>query len=375
MNRVRAIFAGGGTGGHLFPALAIADKLRARIAPAYQADFRFVGTKRGIEYKMRDKLGYPLHLMSVRGFRRSAILSNLLFPFFLFGALIKSIILILRFHPDIVIGTGGYVMGPVFLAATMLNISRVIQEQNSYPGITTRQLALKADKVFLGFADAKAHLKPGCNTVVTGNPIKEVIGTIPREEGLRHFKLSDAKKTILILGGSQGAMSINLNILDCLKDLPDGHQLIWQTGERGYRELVDLAGDRLQGHAVFPITDRIELAYAAADIAIARAGAITLAELEAAEVPAILIPFPFAAANHQCKNAELFEREGAAVVFGDEQLGRVDLLREAVELLNSGSQMLMQKAMRAMHRCQDKPAADRIVSEIMQLIGITGSDT
>jgi len=375
MKTFRAIFAGGGTGGHLFPALAIADKLKSRLEGEYAIDFRFVGTKRGIEYRMRDRLGYPLHLMNVRGLARSAALSNLLFPFLLLWAYLKSLIMILRFQPDIVIGTGGYVMGPIFLAAATLNTLRVIQEQNSYPGVTTRQLAIKAHKVFLGFDDARRHLKSGCDIVVTGNPIKEIIGTISREEGIRHFNLNPAKKTILILGGSQGAMSINLNILDCLKNLPDGYQLIWQTGDRGYQDLVDLAGERLTGHVAFAITDRVELAYAAADIVIARAGATTLAELEASKLPAILVPYPFAAADHQRKNAESFEHEGAAVLFGDEQLGKVDLLQEAVTILESDTYATMKQAVQAMHARRERPATDVIVDEIMQLAGITESDT
>lgn len=375
MKTFRAIFAGGGTGGHLFPALAIADGLKHRLENEYEIDFRFIGTKRGIEYRMRDRLGYPLYLMNVRGLARSAALSNLLFPFLLFWAYLKSLVMVWRFRPDVVVGTGGYVMGPMFLAASTLNSLRVIQEQNSYPGVTTRQLAIKAHKVFLGFEDARHHLKSGCDIVVTGNPIKKIIGTVPRDEGIRHFGLDMKKKTILILGGSQGAMSINLNILDCLKNLPDGYQLIWQTGERGYQDLIDLAGERLKGHVAFAITDRVEMAYAAADIAIARAGAITLAELEAAELPAILVPFPFATADHQRKNAESFERAGAAVLYYDEQLGKVDLLQEAVAILESDKQTTMKQAVQAMHERRKRPATDVIVDEIMQLVGITESET
>ena len=155
MKTFKAIFAGGGTGGHLFPALTIAAALRERLEPEYNIKFKFVGTKRGLEYRMKDKLGYPLIMMSVRGYMRSAILSNIVFPFVLFWAYLKSMFVILTFRPKIIIGTGGYVMGPILLGGITLNTLRVIQEQNSFPGVTTRKLAKKVFKVYLGFADAK----------------------------------------------------------------------------------------------------------------------------------------------------------------------------------------------------------------------------
>ncbi len=370
MKKLRVIFAGGGTGGHLFPALAIADKLKSKIVPEYEPDFRFVGTKRGLEYRMKDKLGYPLHLLSVRGFVRSAILANIIFPFVLIGAVVKSLYLILRYHPDIVIGTGGYVMGPVIIAAIVLNTNRVIQEQNSYPGVTTRTLAGKVFKVFLGFQDAVKHLKPGCDTVVTGNPIKEIIGTIPREKGVEYFGLDSHKKTILIFGGSQGAGSININISEFIDTLPDGFQLIWQTGERVYKDVAARAGGRVADRALFSFTERMEMAYAAADLVIARAGALTLAEIEAAELPSILVPFPFAAGDHQRKNAESFVTAGAAMLIDDEKLLTVNLLEEAVRLMQSDSFEKMRKAVQNMKAARERSAADIITDEVLKLVGI-----
>ena len=373
MKKLSVIFAGGGTGGHLYPALAIAERLKARAERQRLCDFRFVGTRRGLEYRMRERLGYPLHLISVRGLYRTGILRNIIFPVLLTGATLKSIYLIIRFHPDVIVGTGGYVMGPVVMAAIALNKYCVLQEQNSYPGLTTRQLAHKVDKVFLGFGVAAKYLHKNCTIVETGNPIKDVIGKISRNEAREYFGLSEKDRVILILGGSQGASSINENILRNLSTLPADYKLIWQTGERDYKEVAAKAGGKVTGRALFTFTDKIELAYAAADIAIARAGALTLAELEAAGLPAILVPYPYATADHQRKNAEYFVESCAAVLFDDGRLDKVDLLNESIKLFESGQYAILAKAVDSMRRKRKKPAADMIVDEILSLIGYEGS--
>lgn len=369
MKELRVIFAGGGTGGHLFPALAIADRLKERVEPEYKAVFRFVGTKRGLEYRLRDKLGYPLSLISVRGIARSGLWRNLIFPFLLIAGLLKSIYLILRINPAVVIGTGGYVMGPVIMAAIALNRRSLIQEQNSYPGLTTRQLAAKVDLVCLGFPAAAAFLK-GSDLVETGNPVKKDIGRFSRDEACRYFGLKPDLPTILIIGGSQGAFSINNNIAAHLADLDINYQIIWQTGERAYKEVSALAGGRVKGRALFAFLDRMELAYAAADIAIARAGALTLAELEAAARPAILVPYPYAAGDHQRKNAEYFEKQGAAVIIDDSRLDQLDLLARAAEIIKSGRIEKMKNAVEKMRDRRQQAAVDLITDKILELTDI-----
>jgi UDP-N-acetylglucosamine--N-acetylmuramyl-(pentapeptide) pyrophosphoryl-undecaprenol N-acetylglucosamine transferase len=369
MKKLSVLFAGGGTGGHLYPALAIADGLKARIEPGGIADFRFIGTRRGLEYRMKDKLGYPLSLIAVRGLHRHGIVKNILFPILLFGAIVKSVYFILRFGPDLVVGTGGYVMGPVLLAAVAMNRRCVIQEQNSYPGVTTRQLAHKVDKVFLGFAAAARVLNKNTETVETGNPVKSTIGKISKEKGREHFRLKSTDKVILVLGGSQGATSINQNILDHLSSLPDGYQLIWQTGERDYKEIAAAAGGRVESRALFPFTDRIELAYAAADVAIARAGALTLAELEAAGLPSVLVPYPYAAGDHQRKNAEVFVENGASLMIENNELSEVSLLKGTVSLIEDGTHLKMAEAVATMRARIKKPAVEIIADEILELVG------
>jgi len=370
MKAPRAIFAGGGTGGHLFPALAIADKLKAAAMPEYSDNILFIGTRRGLEYRIRDKLGYPLSLINIRGIDRSLALSNIIFPFLLIGSILKSILIISRFKPDVVIGTGGYVMGPVILAAVLLGIPRVIQEQNSYPGLTTRKLSPYVDKVFLGFTAAAKYMKSGCTIIETGNPVKNSVGKVPRDKALEYFGLSAAKKTILILGGSQGAAKINQNIMHGLEKLPENVQLIWQTGERDYKEVAAFAGGRVSGRALFPFSDKLETAYAAADIVIARAGALTLAEIEAAGLPAILVPYPFATGNHQMVNARTFADREAAVIIENSRLDDTSLIEEAVHLIESNRINQMAEAVAAMKASRKQPAVDIIVDEIMELISL-----
>ncbi len=373
MRTVKVIFAGGGTGGHLIPALAIADRLKSRLEPIHKTDFIFVGTKRGLEYRMKDKLGYPLIIINIRGMARSLTLSNLLVPFLLIGAILRSILLMAKFSPDIVVGTGGYVMGPILIAAIITGRRRVIQEQNSFPGVTTRWLASRVDKVFLGFGDAVMHLGSTKNTLETGNPIKEIIGKIPKADGRKFFEVPQDSKVILILGGSQGAATINRNILRGLDKFPAACHIIWQTGERDYKEVAAQAGGKAKGRSLFPFTDRIEMAYAAADLVIARAGALTLAEILAAGLPSILVPYPFAAGDHQRKNAESFKSGGASIIFDDSQLGEISLLDQAVSLFENRRQVQMTAAAIAIRDKKNKNAADLITDEILKLIDIPGS--
>ncbi|MCP4705071.1 MAG: undecaprenyldiphospho-muramoylpentapeptide beta-N-acetylglucosaminyltransferase [candidate division Zixibacteria bacterium] len=368
MKELRAIFAGGGTGGHLFPAIAIANQLKNRVEPETRTDFLFIGTKRGLEYRMRERLGYPLETINVRGLQRSLTLTNLLFPIVLIGSIIKSIMILSRFRPDIVIGTGGYVMAPVILAAVLLGKKRVIQEQNSFPGLATRKLARMVHKLFLGFGSAERYFKNKHNLVETGNPVKEIIGKVNKQEGIDFFGLDSNKKTVLIIGGSLGASKINENIKNGLKKLPENYQLIWQTGERDYKEVAACAGDKVSGRALFPFLNRMELAYSAADLVVARAGALTLAEIAICNLPAILIPYPYATGDHQLKNALDFSKNGAAIVIENKQLDSTDLLGKAVEMYESGQIDKMSKVALSNSGNSKKSAVDKIINEILELV-------
>ena len=258
MSAARIIFAGGGTGGHLFPAIAIADRISELLKDGIGAEIIFVGTRRGIEYRMKDSLDYPLRTIPMRGIARSLTLSNLIVPFAVLIALFKSKKLVRRFKPDIVIGTGGYVCWPVLKVAARRGITTLLQEQNSFPGVATRQLAGRAKKIYLGFEKAREYLKTRAQIIVTGNPVRQSIATGDRLEALKHFGLSPDRKTILILGGSQGARSINNAVLESLEQnkLNQGYQLLWQTGRREHKEVEIKAAEKVSNCALFPLPDK-----------------------------------------------------------------------------------------------------------------------
>ena len=366
MKTARLIFAGGGTGGHLFPALAIADRVKELLKDNMHVEILFIGTKRGIEYRMRDKLGYPLHIINMRGIARRFSLINLLVPFIIISALFKATRLIKKFQPHIVVGTGGYVSWAILKAAARNNIITLLQEQNSFPGVTTRQLAPNAKKIYLGFEKAKEHIKTDAEIIVSGNPVRNSIQLVSKESACKLFNLDPNKKTILILGGSQGARAINNAVIKSLKnkDLPPDFQLLWQTGKRDYKEVILQAGDKVQSSTLFPFANNMAEVYSAADIVIARAGALTLAEIIESELPSILIPYPYAAGDHQKKNADDYVNRNMAKMIIENELADRDILGEALTLCNSESFESMKKAIRKETE-NKKPAVDLIAEDII----------
>lgn len=366
---MKILFAGGGTGGHLYPAIAIADRIKEMLSGRTEVDIRFVGTKHGIEYRVRDSLGYPLELINMRGLVRSMTPRNLLLPFVIVLALYKASLLLKRFAPDVVVGTGGYVSWPVLRMASARGIPTVLQEQNSYPGIATRQSAGRADRIYLGFAGAVNYLRTRGEILVTGNPVRSSVMGGDRVAALKKFGLNPDKRTILVLGGSQGARAINQAVLKSVKNksLGEKYQLLWQTGKRDYKDVTVEAGDKAQSCSLFPFAQSMDLVYAAADVAVARAGALTLAELTACGLPAILVPFPHAAEDHQRKNAMEFVQRGLAVMVDQNDLDECDLIGVAVDLFESGKHGTMKTAVAAATR-DKKPAVDIIARDIIELI-------
>lgn len=369
--QIRLIFAGGGTGGHLYPALAIADRLRDILSHSYEVDIHFVGTRKGIENRIGEKLGYPLHLIQMQGIARALTPRNLLVPFIVIFGLIQSWRLIGRIAPQIVIGTGGYVSWPVLKAAQMKGVPTVIQEQNSFPGIATRRLAAGAQAVYLGFDDARAHLAGNAKCQLTGNPVRTSLRGADRQAATAAFGLDENKKTILVFGGSQGAHAINEAVLNGLMadEVTDNYQLLWLTGKREYTEVSARAGSKAGSLALFPFEHRMNLVYAAADIAIARAGALTLAELEMCGLPAILVPYPHAAGDHQRKNARSYSRLGFAEVIDESQLADAEIIIRAINLLQSGQADSMRRKIIA-YRDSRPAAVDLISQDIIRQLGI-----
>lgn len=359
------LFAGGGTGGHLFPAIAIAEEIK-RLKPS--ASIVFVGTRNRIEARVVPQRGYAFSAIWISGLKRGHVLSNLLFPFKLLVSIVQSVMLMRKIRPAVVVGTGGYVAGPAVFAAQLAGIPTLIQEQNNRPGVTTRLLAGRAREVHVAFETTRRFLARQDNVRVTGNPTRASVGSVSRREGTRAFRLDEARTTVLVFGGSLGARSINDAVLHGLPGLRAlGVQLLWQVGElefeRIHRELgeADTAWVKM-----YRFIDAMEYAYAAADIAVCRAGATTVAELTRAGVASVLVPYPFAADDHQTENANAMVEAGAAILIQDRELA-VRLVETLRGLLADPPRL---RALRDRARSLAKPdAAGAIARAVLQLAG------
>ncbi len=314
----RFLFAGGGTGGHLFPAVAVAERIKAKIP---EADILFVGTKNKIEGRVVPKLGYKFRSIWIKGFSRKFSVENILFPVKLIVSLVQSLIINMSFKPKVAIGSGGYVSGPAIWGSSVMGAKIILIEQNSYPGVTTRLLERYADEIHVSYSDSEKYLRSKDKIKVTGNPVRQSLGEINREKALNHFNLSPEKKTLLILGGSLGAVSINEAAAASAGAFREkGIQLLWQTGSMYYDRYKDLNAD---GIIIMPFIEDMNLAYSAADMVVARAGATTIAELLVLGIPAALVPSPNVAENHQYYNAKSLEDENAAVLIEDKNVKNI----------------------------------------------------
>ena len=308
------IIAGGGTGGHLFPGVAIAEEFLRR-DPAHRV--LFIGTERGLEKRILSELGYPLRTLKVEGLQgRGAIRipgSLLKIP----GGLLASFRILHWFQPAIVVGVGGYASGPAVLAARMMGLKTAIAEQNAFPGLTNRILGRFADRIFVTFP-ASLPWFPGGRARVTGNPIRAAFLADQMTAGKR-----DPRFTLLITGGSQGAQAINRIVTDalaCLEHLKDRIRFIHQTGEKDQERVAQAYRDRGFAAEVFPFITNMAAAYRQADLLLCRAGATSIAEITAGGKAAVLIPFPFAVNDHQTQNAEVLVRAGAAEMIPEKDL-------------------------------------------------------
>lgn len=311
---MRIIIAGGGTGGHLFPGIAIAEEFLRR-------DTRnlilFLGTDKGVEKKVLSQMGYTLKTITVEGIKGRGIIPVLRALVKLPISFVQSCSIICDFSPHIVIGVGGYASGPAVLAACILGVKTAIAEQNALPGITNKILGNFVDRIFLTYAETKQYF-PGEKTRVTGNPVRSSFTGI-RERNERKA----GTFTLLIFGGSQGAHSINMAILDALPylmEIKDALRIIHQTGERDYEGVVKRYESSGIDAQVSPFIIDMATVYACADLLICRAGATSLAEITAGGKAAILIPFPHAVGDHQTRNAETMVREGAALMIKESEL-------------------------------------------------------
>lgn len=323
------LLSGGGTGGHIFPAVAIADAIKA-LRP--DTKFLFVGASGRMEMEKVPQAGYPIEGLWISGLKREISATNLLFPLKVMASMWKALRIVRRFKPDVVVGTGGFASGPTLRVAGTLGYTTVVQEQNSFPGITNKILAAKASRIYVAYDGLEKYF-PARKIVVTGNPIRQEAVAImgKRGEGARFFGLDPQRTTVLVVGGSQGARSINQAVKTILNQMVQaGLQLIWQTGVAFEKEAQDaIASIQGQGLVATAFISRMDYAYAAADMIISRAGAIAIAELSVVGKPVILIPLPTAAEDHQRHNAEALVKKGAAILVADNRL-KEDL---AVELM------------------------------------------
>jgi UDP-N-acetylglucosamine--N-acetylmuramyl-(pentapeptide) pyrophosphoryl-undecaprenol N-acetylglucosamine transferase len=313
----RIIFAAGGTGGHIFPAVAVADEIRKMNS---NAEILFIGAKGRIEENIIPKYGYNLETLTIQGFSRSINPKNIKNIYRLISSVKASRRILEQFKPEIVFGTGGFVSGPALWASCKMKIPTVVQEGNSYPGITVRILSRKADKVIINFEETKKYLKRLDNIVLMPYPVRKNLKKQPQSDALKFFGLDENKKTIFVFGGSQGAHPVNEAIINILPDLEaNGYQLIWQTGVRDFDEAL-LKCRLYHNIKIFKFLDNMDTAYSASDLIICRSGISTVMELAYFSAASILVPYPFASENHQEKNARTLVNKNAAEIIHDSEL-------------------------------------------------------
>ena len=318
---MKVIISGGGTGGHIFPAISIANALKEANP---NIEILFVGALGKMEMEKVPAAGYKIEGLPVAGFHRQLnvrnVLRNLLFPFKLLGSLWKAGSIISDFKPDVCVGVGGYASGPVLYRAWHKGIPCLIQEQNSFPGVTNRLLSKGVKKICVAYPNMERFFEKD-KIILTGNPVRQnLVAEIDRAEAAAEFGLDPAKKTILVIGGSLGARSINQGIEASLGQLSDDVQLLWQTGKFYFDEIdANLQKSPKANVAAMAFIKRMDLAYALADVVISRAGASSISELALLGKPSILIPSPNVSEDHQTKNARALEERGAAIMVADAQ--------------------------------------------------------
>jgi len=365
-NKVKhIIISGGGTGGHLFPAIAIAQALEKS---GEKINILFVGAKGKIEEEKVPALGYNIELLDIAGFQRRFTFKNISFFFKLFKSISKSKQIIKKFNPDIAVGVGGYASGPLLRVASKNGIPYVLQEQNSFPGITNKMLAKNAEKICVAYEGTERFF-PKEKIIITGNPVRESLKNVieTKEEAKLFFGINPQTKLILSLGGSLGAGTINKAIGNSLKSLIDsGSSILWQTGKLYYKDCKK-AADEFKSDSV-KVTDfitRMDLAYRAADIVISRAGAGTISELCLLGKAFILVPSPNVAEDHQTKNALALVKGNAAILIPDIEADNL-LVKTALKTLKEP--VKLQELSNNSKKFAVEGSADKIAKEILKIV-------
>jgi UDP-N-acetylglucosamine--N-acetylmuramyl-(pentapeptide) pyrophosphoryl-undecaprenol N-acetylglucosamine transferase len=362
MKNYKFILSGGGTGGHIYPAIAIANELKLRFP---NAEFLFVGAQDKMEMQKVPQAGYAIEGLWIAGIQRKLTLQNAMFPLKLINSLWKSRKIIKKFKPDVVIGTGGFASGPLLQMANSMNIPTVIQEQNSYPGITNKVLSKKANAICVAYENLERFF-PKEKIILTGNPVRQDLLDVDskRAEGISYFKLDSSKKTLLVLGGSLGARRINQLIekeLDFI--LNKGIQVFWQCGKLYYEEYKKY-NDK-ENVQVVAFIDRMDLIYAASDIVISRAGASSVSELCLVGKPVVFIPSPNVSEDHQTKNAKAIVDKNGALLLKESELDSTFEILFSYLISNENQQKELSQNIKKLA----KPNATKdIIEQIIKLI-------
>ena len=362
----RLIISGGGTGGHVYPAIAIANSFTERFK---DAEVLFVGAQGKMEMQKVPEAGYKIEGLWISGLQRRLTLDNLSFPFKVISSLRKSRQIVKQFKPDAVVGVGGYASGPLLKSATRKSVPAVLQEQNSYAGLTNKILAKKAAKICVAYPNMDQFF-PADKVVMTGNPVRKDIVDLKgkKDIGVKHFKLDSTKSTLLVIGGSLGARTLNDSLIAGMEQLVEANiQVIWQCGRFYHEEMKAKLSDKskTEGIHLMEFVREMDLAYAAADVVISRAGALSVSELSIAQKPTIFVPSPNVAEDHQTKNAKALVDNNAAELVKDVDAREI-LIQRAIDLINNQDQkQVLSENIKALAKPN---AAEEIVEEIVKLI-------
>ena len=366
MSALRVIISGGGTGGHIFPAIAIANALRKR-----QPDTKvlFVGANGRMEMEKVPQAGYDIKGLNIAGFQRGSIVKNLTLPFKVVGSLLSANSIVRSFKPNVAIGVGGYASGPLLRVAGFAGVPTVIQEQNSFAGVTNKLLAKNARVICTAY-EGMEKVFPKDKIVLTGNPVRaEIVSMAKGDSKLKaqayeYFGLSPRRKTVLIIGGSLGARTLNESVEVAINRIKEGDvQILWQTGKVYFKQCKEV-GKGVSQLKALQFIDRMDLAYACADVIISRAGALSISELQLVGKPVILVPSPNVTDDHQTHNAMALVNKGAAIMIKDGE-AKLNLIGAAFDLLQNEAQQKQLSGNIAKMGIAN--ASERIVDEILRV--------
>jgi len=367
-DKLKIIIAGGGTGGHLFPGIALVEEILSRFEEKCKVDILFIGTKRGLESQVIPALGYQFRSIWIRGFQRGRtlrdILINIPFPFRVISSLIKSFFIVKFFKPDFAIGTGGYSSGPPLYIAAKLKIPIFLHEQNVFPGVTTRLLSKYTENIYSSYEDTKKYIN---KTKFIGTPLRKSLKVETREKALHFFNLETERKTIFMFGGSQGSRALNNFLYDNLDNLikQNNCQFIWQTGRPDFHKIKIRFSANPYVH-ITPFIHEMGIAYSASDLVISRSGALTIAELCDFGIPSIQVPLPTAAGNHQEINARILEKAGAVVVILQRDLNQVQFQKVFSSIIEDDK--ILEKMASQAKKFANTDSAKLIIDDILKNI-------